>query len=840
VPYSASLDELADQVLASPQIRRVLDRPPDYVRPAYVRDAFLALGIDQILNEAAPAISDFNEAENDVVQRRERMYEIAARTEEPHRRRLTVYSRFMASLSALVIIAALLWVVVTLRSIGISGTLGVLTTIGRNGFVDLGWVILVGFVIWASARMHMILRLRLEDAALITDDMHRAGGLDEATKRLQVARAAADQAVLVAALQRATVILNERIDKFFQGRIYTTKAPKEMRVSVARGLGEGVNPQNEVGTEERERVMEMLVTLPAASIGVAGPRGAGKSTLLWSICGANPTTIGNKSAIAVNTSAPVQYDAREFLLHIYSSVCAAVLRAKNLDPDESRRDPEQQYVPSSDQFSTAFRLILRMAPLLVASGILLVCLAVTADFVLSAFSPSTVAVTTAAASGSIASSAARQSSAATWRSSIGNAFSAAAASWLQLGATLIVIGTVSVFITFQYLPGFRIRRLEALREREEAERSQRRDPGLGSLEQRCFDELTDIRFQRSFTSGWSGSLKAVPGLEAGLNAARTLAQQQRTLPEIVSRFIDLLKTITVGGTYGRVVIAIDELDKLSSDEDAQRFLNEIKAIFNVPNCYYVISVSENAISAFERRGLPFRDAFDSAFDDIVYVDYLKLDEARELLSRRVLNLPGNFVSLAYALSAGLPRDLIRVTRAIMERAEGVPNENALHEVCAALVQREVRNKLRATAIAARKTSLEPYSTAFVAWLVRLGGIDLQSPELVDCCDEPLPSLAAGTNETDTQIYRQLVGLRVELDAFIAYAVTVMELFGTIVDEASWKAADAGWVQGLAAARQALELGIARYRIDCLRSEMGLTRWHGMALNNISAAATNGS
>ena len=41
-------------------------------------------------------------------------------------------------------------------------------------------------------------------------------------------------------------------------------------------------------------------------------------------------------------------------------------------------------------------------------------------------------------------------------------------------------------------------------------------------------------------------------------------------------------------------------------EDAQQFLNEIKVLFGIEHCFYLLSVSESAMSSFERPGLPFR------------------------------------------------------------------------------------------------------------------------------------------------------------------------------------------------------------------------------------------
>ena len=135
------------------------------------------------------------------------------------------------------------------------------------------------------------------------------------------------------------------------------------------------------------------------------------------------------------------------------------------------------------------------------------------------------------------------------------------------------------------------------------------------------------------TSGWAGSLKGGTSFsaETTVDAAVNLSQKQRSLPEIVDRYRDFL--IRASQEY-EIIIGIDELDKIGSDEKAHHFLNEIKALFYLERCFYLISVSESAMSNFERRGMPFRDVFDSSFDAIVHVDYLNLDKAKRLLRRR--------------------------------------------------------------------------------------------------------------------------------------------------------------------------------------------------------------
>ena len=106
--------------------------------------------------------------------------------------------------------------------------------------------------------------------------------------------------------------------------------------------------------------------------------------------------------------------------------------------------------------------------------------------------------------------------------------------------------------------------------------------------------------------------------------------------------------------HNRVFIGIDELDKIGSAEQAEHFLNEIKGIFGIPHVYFMVSVSDDALTAFERRGLPLRNAFDSSFDEIMHVGPLSYDESRRLLYRRVIGLSEPYVALCHCLAVASP------------------------------------------------------------------------------------------------------------------------------------------------------------------------------------------
>ncbi|GHE45542.1 hypothetical protein GCM10017673_54490 [Streptosporangium violaceochromogenes] len=171
----------------------------------------------------------------------------------------------------------------------------------------------------------------------------------------------------------------------------------------------------------------------------------------------------------------------------------------------------------------------------------------------------------------------------------------------------------------------------------------------------------------------------------GLNRAH----QPLTYPEIVYRLKEFLTLVglELPGDQ-RLVIGIDELDRIQPATVAQDFLNEIKVIFDVPGCLFVLSVSDEALRAADLAPVGGRDVFDSAIDEVVRVEPLDQDDAERLLASRVIGLPVAFTGIFNALAGGIPRDLLRIARAaILFTASS--EEEELPDTARRLVAREL-------------------------------------------------------------------------------------------------------------------------------------------------------
>ncbi|WP_370332221.1 P-loop NTPase fold protein [Mycolicibacterium hippocampi] len=140
-----------------------------------------------------------------------------------------------------------------------------------------------------------------------------------------------------------------------------------------------------------------------------------------------------------------------------------------------------------------------------------------------------------------------------------------------------------------------------------------------------------------------------------------LSERELTHLERVAAFRAFIELYD-SAMHRKVIIALDELDKLSNPEDATEVVNSIKDLMHQSGVHFVVSVSEEALAKFSLRGVPVRDAFDSTFDAVVKVPRFKVSDSNRLLEKRVVGLPPILRLYCHALSGGIPRDLIRFAR----------------------------------------------------------------------------------------------------------------------------------------------------------------------------------
>ena len=408
--------------------------------------------------------------------------------------------------------------------------------------------------------------------------------------------------------------------------------PVELRVTTAPGLAELSDREQIVPTDASARLIQLSRAMPTGSLGISGPRGAGKTTLLRSFCDATlewlDTSRGSgRPDLRLMVSAPVDYDAREFILHLFGRLCETVLATRRVSRDERGRAETRRHAA-----------VALPGLLLAAAG------AVTIAWVLldprrrlPHLTPSDLVL----AGGIIA---------------------------LAAGLVLLAAG-------------------EGARSRRGAQ---------PSVPDEARTWLTRLRYLQAFTTGYSGTLRLPAGAQMEASTTRQLTELQLALPDLVDRYRDFAARTAQwyraswrgpSETAGRLVIGIDELDKIGTADACERFLNDIKAIFGIPHCLYLVSVSDDALTAFEQRAVVARTAFDNAFDEIVRAGYLDFEAASSLLHSRVAGLPRPMIALCHVLSGGLPRDLIRAVRSMIDACAA--DGSHITALCKAMITAEV-------------------------------------------------------------------------------------------------------------------------------------------------------
>ncbi|MGV9365771.1 hypothetical protein [Amycolatopsis sp. NPDC003731] len=544
-----------------------------------------------------------------------------------------------------------------------------------------------------------------------------------------------------------------------------------------------------VQTESIEAFRRELCRPDPGAVGIAGPRGAGKTTLLERALDNAFTPADQPPFLTVVASAPARYDAREFILHLYAITCRSVLRTAG--PDERRpAESEDELVWRRLQRRESLLARLRRLGRVVAISTVLSAVAgaitVFALDLVGASRSVAVARINAMAEGLLTTPLDYLSP---WHWDLA----------LQISATLLfgyALFRPVWLITRSLVHGGKVLLLGDRRHR--VHRYSGRDHrALCALARH---DLRQVRFLQTRTEGWSGKLSTGGLFEMGLT--RTIARAERPLthPEIVDdyrRLLDRVVSVLAPDDISGVIVAIDELDKLADPAQAREFIDEIKGVFGVSRCLFVVSVSEDALTSFHRRGIPVRDAFDSAFTNVIRIDPFTLDDARAWLAKRAFGIPEPFIHLCYCLSGGLPRELRRVAVALYDLHLGGKPGKDLATIASSLVTADLTAKCTAFTSAAVQLDDNADPSAFLAVLT--APACHRASWMISQCEAALPEDPAAP---PTGLHR----LRWEAASYLYFSATIVEFFtNDLRPETVREAAANGSVPALAAARRQMSV-----------------------------------
>jgi hypothetical protein len=649
------------------------------------------------------------------------------------------------------------------------------------------------------------------------------------------------------------------VEKYIKPLVMDTIAAREESSGEVLLLPDSTTGLSRPGVDEfiletsiGRRIDTALRNSHSASIGLAGPRGSGKSTILGSFCAKTGRTA---DGLTVRADAPVAFDPRDYFLILFLRVCEAVLSETELGESSPRASyPPPMSVKRVSRLrrvgATALAAAIIAAASFAAAGAIVITeggryadpwiphqdaalLGYWAQ-ICGVLLLGLVVVMHARQRGrfgsAIAGSVQNREPARPiligavscvligfelWRA----AFTDGLAGRMYYAPAVALIGLLLLGWCASHILSRQLDRLQLLRARMAPTRLESELLGTQAL-----NYINEIRYQQSYSSTSAGRVSSGGG---GLMSVELSSQRQAsaarlpwTLPELVG---ELRKFLSELGDSRRVVIGIDELDKISNSAAAVEFIDSIKALFGLRGVYFVVCVSVDAIASFERKGLPFKDAFNSAFDDIHRVPHLDQWQTIALLRARVMDMPFRFAEVCHAASGGLPRDSIRYASKMYALAdERAPSALGLIEACRALGADEIEAALNAIGVEIAKFDADPYVQQ--ALLVFGEATAAKAADTLVADLERLNELASQCRRdpaVDSDTKQSLVRILAEASALLAFWITVIELAGRAVRGDVAVASDG--LSALARMRRAAHPALAREQVAVIRRQCGLSR-----------------
>jgi hypothetical protein len=594
--------------------------------------------------------------------------------------------------------------------------------------------------------------------------------------------------------------------------------PRQFAILTAEGLVEQRAQSLLAGIQIDAWIRGFIKDNETGAIGLAGPRGIGKSTLLESLIarpelkrGADaPASDGYDSRPrpvpkAILLSAPVRYEQREFLLFLFGSLCRDI--ARDVGPPSR-----------TSLWPRLWRWAL--VPLLLAGGLIIVL----SFYPMSSHSAARLAVAAAVpalmwyvvyvivqvgrrdvirAVQFSPNTSYRHQPLFRWVLLRNTSLCLAIAATLAFGEIALSLWTGHTTNTLRFVgitllcvaagllvPIYRGIDIPSWLEQDYAKsRSERSEP----LSYIAAKQLDSIVYQQKLAKTQAATFKLPRfGLEASRSVQIAREERPKPLPELVEEFRTFVTLITQPHRswssrqddnryrrvydpgvrdpgYQYVLVGVDELDKIEVNEKAIDFLNDLKGLFQIPRCFFTVSVSLNALYSFNRRGVPLRDAFDSAFDQVEELCYWTLAESQRLLAERVVGMPDLAYMFCHAHAGGLPRDLIRVARRLIERDAVRGGKSMLPVLVDDLIGEDVRDQLEAAlAVASDVHNLETLTTV-VAFRALVQDPKVSEAGLLAACGS---GISAGATEDSERSKPK------ELFANVYALVTLRQVFGS--------------------------------------------------------------
>ncbi len=601
----------------------------------------------------------------------------------------------------------------------------------------------------------------------------------------------------------------------------------------SEGLKKLQDPVFRVSTRSSDQLRKLLSQMDGGSIALAGPRGAGKSTLLKDFSQLSGDQMISVRGICVYVPAPAEYVAKEFIADLFQRLCEAYLQYSRSTATTTLTGAGRPGVRRGGKFRRMIALSWLTIRALLAIVLAAWVAALLVGKTFSERSPSFGAL-------------------ARW---INHVQTVIRIRWpVDRWYFEVVIVLIVLLVVLACWPRPRLWR-RYMRRPEEHE-----------LTRRAREYLLRLQVDKTVTKSASIASPIIRGMAFGLNRGTSVKYIPWTMPELVGQARRFMEDVSAElRILNRAIfIGIDEIDRIGSLEHAERFIGEIKAIFGIEGCFFIVAVAEDVGSMFAQRATAGRTIVENAFDEIVTVRPLDLTQARNLLLRRVPGFTDAFVYLVHALSGGLPRELIRMSRRLVEihvertaagqdsaypatnrrgSANHPPAYSQLGDLAPALVREAV---IEAIDAARNQMSYLPLGSAWspVFDKLRRASVTLRrakiTPEAVYLVIEGISQVHANvrhsvSSENDDSACRILD----RLSAFSYFGITVIDAFSNRYFNLAKARKSGGSYEELSAARSELSVSAAssRMMLDQFRQSLGCdsAKWPWSRVPNFSSS-----
>lgn len=183
-----------------------------------------------------------------------------------------------------------------------------------------------------------------------------------------------------------------------------------------------------------------------------------------------------------------------------------------------------------------------------------------------------------------------------------------------------------------------------------------------------------IQFSTTSKATTEATIEAGKGLLARGRTSREISLSERPVTELslVSEFRGLAEAVTATGA--KLVVAIDELDKIESVDMVRALLRGIKGVLDPVGVILLVALSDEAAVQLRLGGLAGRNEITSSFATMLRVPSLTTRQC-EMLIKTKLGVPRPRIArVLHVVAAGVPRDIVRLLDEYIRHGAGPSGE----------------------------------------------------------------------------------------------------------------------------------------------------------------------